>query len=168
MDPIAAVGVDVNENIFPKTNAAVESENTPSWTWFLKLLNKQFDERPDLPVLTIISDRQKGLKVAIEKVSGLPCSHAIVAIDHRHEDVTKFCGVYLTVQMYRRSYSFPFNLIPNTLELSDIVYTTVIPPTARRTAGRLKKRRKQTEYKESRPPKCSRCGVVGHNRNTCN
>ncbi|ERN14499.1 hypothetical protein AMTR_s00174p00067570 [Amborella trichopoda] len=55
---LAADGVDANENIFPIAYAMVESENTPSWNWFLELLNEQFWERPDLPALTIISNLQ--------------------------------------------------------------------------------------------------------------
>ncbi|ERN14143.1 hypothetical protein AMTR_s00021p00250060 [Amborella trichopoda] len=77
-------------------------------------------------------------------VSGLPCSHAIAIIDHRHEDITEFCGVYFRVQMYRRAYSLPFNPMPDALELPYIVYTTVIPPAARRIASRSKKRYRQT------------------------
>ncbi|XP_011621262.1 uncharacterized protein LOC105420214 [Amborella trichopoda] len=65
---LATIGIDVNENIFFRKYAVVESENTPSWIWFLKLLNEQFQEMPDLPALSIVSDRQKRLQVAIEKV----------------------------------------------------------------------------------------------------
>ncbi|ERN05695.1 hypothetical protein AMTR_s00006p00217540 [Amborella trichopoda] len=65
------------------------------------------------------------------QVSGLLCSHLIAAIDHRHEEVTEFCGFYFTVQMFCRTYSLPFNPMPEALELSMIVYTIVMPPTAR-------------------------------------
>ncbi|ERM96471.1 hypothetical protein AMTR_s00001p00257190 [Amborella trichopoda] len=73
------------------------------------------------------------------QVSGLSSSHAIAAVDHRHEDVTNYCGVYFTVQMYHRAYSHPFNPMPYVLELPEITYTTVTPPAARRTAGQPKK-----------------------------
>ncbi|ERN10409.1 hypothetical protein AMTR_s00026p00171440 [Amborella trichopoda] len=73
------------------------------------------------------------------KVSGLPCSYAITAIDHRHEDVTEFCGIYFIVQIYRRAYYLSFNPIPDALELPEIEYTTVMPPAARRIVGRPKK-----------------------------
>ncbi|ERM97685.1 hypothetical protein AMTR_s00130p00118290 [Amborella trichopoda] len=56
------------------------------------------------------------------QVSGLSCSHAIAAVDHRHQDVTEFCGVYFTIQIYHRANSLPFNPMPDTLELQDIVY----------------------------------------------
>ncbi|XP_011623171.1 uncharacterized protein LOC105420604 [Amborella trichopoda] len=59
---LAAVGVDANENIFPITY------EVESWTWFIELFNEQFDERSDLPALTIILDFQKGLQATIEKV----------------------------------------------------------------------------------------------------
>ncbi|ERN14375.1 hypothetical protein AMTR_s00033p00227300 [Amborella trichopoda] len=82
--------------------------------------------------------------------------------DHRHEDVTNFCGVYFIVQIYRRAYSVPYNPMLDVLQLPKIVYTTGMPPATRRTAGRSKKRHMKTEFKEIRPLKCSRCGVVGH------
>ncbi|ERN17687.1 hypothetical protein AMTR_s00059p00205030 [Amborella trichopoda] len=65
---LAVVGVDANENIFSITYVVVESENAASCTWFLELLNEQFSERPDLPALTILSDHQKRLQIAIEIV----------------------------------------------------------------------------------------------------
>ncbi|ERN15824.1 hypothetical protein AMTR_s00039p00159070 [Amborella trichopoda] len=97
------------------------------------------------------------------QVSGLSCNHAITAIGHRHEDVTNYCDIYFTVQMYHTAYSLPFNPMPDVLELSYIVYAIVMPPAARRTVGWPKKIRKQTKYKEIRHLKCSRCEVVGHN-----
>ncbi|ERN17834.1 hypothetical protein AMTR_s00047p00187650 [Amborella trichopoda] len=39
------------------------------------------------------------------QISGLLCSHAIAAIDHRNQNI------YFTVQMYHREYSLPFNHI---------------------------------------------------------
>ncbi|ERN10629.1 uncharacterized protein LOC18438809 [Amborella trichopoda] len=89
------------------------------------------------------------------QVGELSCSHAIAVIDHRHEDVINFCGIYFIVQMYRRTYSLPFNKMPNVLELPEIVYTTVMLSAVRRTAGRPKKHRRQTKYKEIKRLKCS-------------
>ncbi|ERN10911.1 hypothetical protein AMTR_s00164p00038360 [Amborella trichopoda] len=80
---------------------------------------------------------------------------------------THTCSCRVWQYKYTRAYSLPFNPMPDELELPEIVYTTVMPPAARRTAGRPMKRRRQTEYKDIRPLKCSRCGVVGHNRKTC-
>ncbi|ERN08923.1 hypothetical protein AMTR_s00015p00249640 [Amborella trichopoda] len=100
-------------------------------------------------------------------VSGLLCSHEIAAIDHKHKDLTKFCVVYFTFQMYGRAYSLPFNPMSDVLELPKIAYTTVMLPAARRTAGPPKKRRRQTKYEKIKLLKCSRCMVVGHNQKTC-
>ncbi|ERN10917.1 hypothetical protein AMTR_s00164p00051510 [Amborella trichopoda] len=106
------------------------------------------------------------MKFIKNEVSELPCNHAIAAIDHKHEDVIEFYGIYFTVQMYRRAYSLPFNPMPDVLELSNIVYIAVLPSATRRTAGRPKKQHRQIEYKEITPLKCNRCGVVGRNRKT--
>ncbi|ERN00884.1 uncharacterized protein LOC18428956 [Amborella trichopoda] len=84
---LAAVGVDANENIFPIAYAVVESENASSWTWFLELLNEQFDERSDLPALTIISNRQKWLQAAIEKV--FPTSEQGYCMNHLADNFKK-------------------------------------------------------------------------------
>ncbi|ERM93746.1 hypothetical protein AMTR_s00004p00263050 [Amborella trichopoda] len=86
-DTLTVVEVDANENIFPITYAMVESETTPSWTWFLELLNEQFDERPDLPAWTIISNRQKGLQAAIEKV--FPTSEQGYSMNHLIDNFKK-------------------------------------------------------------------------------
>ncbi|ERM93946.1 hypothetical protein AMTR_s00137p00110080 [Amborella trichopoda] len=53
-----------------------------------------------------------------EKVTGLLCSHVFTVIDHSYQDVTEFCGVYRTMEMYHRAYSLPFNPKPDAHELS--------------------------------------------------
>ncbi|KAL4583183.1 hypothetical protein LXL04_007749 [Taraxacum kok-saghyz] len=37
---VAATGIDSNNSIFPIAYVLLKSENTPSWTWFLKLLRE--------------------------------------------------------------------------------------------------------------------------------
>ncbi|XP_039132322.1 uncharacterized protein LOC120269103 [Dioscorea cayenensis subsp. rotundata] len=64
---LSAVGIDLNDCIFPIAYAVVLIENRESWTWFMEAL------RDDLEIwnskyVTIMSDRQKGLKRAVEEV----------------------------------------------------------------------------------------------------
>ncbi|GKB63284.1 uncharacterized protein Tco_0919470 [Tanacetum coccineum] len=62
---VSATGIDGNNSIFPVAYGVLESENTASWSWFLKLLKEEI-EIPD--GLVISSDMQKGLEAAISDV----------------------------------------------------------------------------------------------------
>ncbi|ERM98624.1 hypothetical protein AMTR_s00109p00088670 [Amborella trichopoda] len=95
---LTVVGVDANEHIFPIVYAVVESENTPSWTWFLELLNAQFRERPDLPILAIVSYCQKGLQVAIEKV--FPTSEHDYCMNHLANNFKKSYRNLVLTKLY--------------------------------------------------------------------
>ncbi|ERN05724.1 hypothetical protein AMTR_s00006p00243540 [Amborella trichopoda] len=64
---LAAICVDANGGMLPIAIAVVDIEDTDSWVWFLTCLWEQLNERPNLR-FTIISDRQKGLKNAIQRV----------------------------------------------------------------------------------------------------
>lgn len=64
---ISAVGRDGNNQIYPIAWAIVETENTDSWRWFIKLLVEDL-EGGDGSGWTVVSDQQKGLKVAIDEL----------------------------------------------------------------------------------------------------
>ncbi|ERN00521.1 hypothetical protein AMTR_s00102p00053770 [Amborella trichopoda] len=87
----------------------------------------------------ILQAREKPLIKLLECVR-VPCPKNGAALLHRRP---------------KRAYSLLFNPLPDVLKLSEIVYTTVMPPAARQTASRPKNRRMQIEYKEIRPLKCS-------------
>ncbi|XP_023758056.1 uncharacterized protein LOC111906539 [Lactuca sativa] len=53
--------------MYPVAYAVVETESTSSWTWFLELLGEDLDLGENSN-FTFISDRQKGIIPAIEKV----------------------------------------------------------------------------------------------------
>jgi NAD-dependent dihydropyrimidine dehydrogenase PreA subunit len=57
---LTAVGMDPNDCIFPIAVAAVEVEDTTSWTWFLETLKSDLGIINTTP-WTIMSDRQKVL-----------------------------------------------------------------------------------------------------------
>nr|KAJ0207509.1 hypothetical protein LSAT_V11C500261200 [Lactuca sativa]KAJ0207802.1 hypothetical protein LSAT_V11C500261320 [Lactuca sativa] len=61
----AATSIDGNNGMFPVAYGVLESENTKSWTWFLKSLEKAIGTPNGL---VISSDMQKGLEVAITQV----------------------------------------------------------------------------------------------------
>ncbi|GJV04332.1 chloroplast stem-loop binding protein of 41 kDa b, chloroplastic [Tanacetum coccineum] len=62
-----AVGLDSNNRIYPLAYALVEAETKSSWCWFLQCLGDDIDLRPNLKY-TFISDRQKGIVLAIKTV----------------------------------------------------------------------------------------------------
>ncbi|XP_039127030.1 uncharacterized protein LOC120263224 [Dioscorea cayenensis subsp. rotundata] len=64
---LSAIGIDPNDCIFPLAYAVVLTESRQTWTWFMELL------RDDLEIwnskyITIMSDRQKGLKRVVEDI----------------------------------------------------------------------------------------------------
>ncbi|XP_023745298.2 uncharacterized protein LOC111893477 [Lactuca sativa] len=64
---LTVVGLDSNNGIYPVAYEVVETESTSSWTWFLELLGEDLDLGPNSN-FTFISDRQKGIIPAMEKV----------------------------------------------------------------------------------------------------
>lgn len=62
---LSAIAKDENDNIFPVAIAVVEQENKESWIWFLEQFVDDFG-RPEELNLVFISDKQKGLLLAIE------------------------------------------------------------------------------------------------------
>ncbi|KAK8618216.1 hypothetical protein V6N13_132217 [Hibiscus sabdariffa] len=64
---LAAVSVDANDSIYPIAYAIVEAETESCWNWFLSLLGADLGIRSSHNI-TIVSDKQKGLKEAILEV----------------------------------------------------------------------------------------------------
>ncbi|XP_076932443.1 uncharacterized protein LOC143597974 [Bidens hawaiensis] len=64
---LTAVGLDPNNCIYPVSYAIVEAENNDSWTWFLQCLADDMDLDSN-SYFTFISDRQKGLLPAVERL----------------------------------------------------------------------------------------------------
>ena len=63
---LAAVGRDANNQLYPVAWAVVQVENTDNWVWFIAKL------KADLGIgdgegFTLISDRQKGLLIAVDQ-----------------------------------------------------------------------------------------------------
>ncbi|GKB88972.1 heat stress transcription factor B-4-like protein [Tanacetum coccineum] len=56
---LVAVGLDLNNGIYPLAYVLVEAESKSSWCWFLQCLGDDIDLHPNLN-FTFISDRQKG------------------------------------------------------------------------------------------------------------
>ncbi|KAJ0546957.1 putative Zinc finger, SWIM-type, MULE transposase domain-containing protein [Helianthus annuus] len=81
---LSAVGADPNNNIYPVAYAIVEAENLSSWTWFLQCLGDDLDLGSNSH-FTFISDRQKGLMAAIQKL--FPLAEHRFCLKHIHENM---------------------------------------------------------------------------------
>ncbi|GJR98976.1 FAR1-related sequence 10 [Tanacetum coccineum] len=83
---LTAVGVDANNGIYPVAYGIVESENQYSWTWFLKCLGDDFDLYSNSN-FTFITDRQKGLLPALEKL--FPHAQHRYCVRHIYENMNQ-------------------------------------------------------------------------------
>ncbi|XP_022036681.1 uncharacterized protein LOC110939250 [Helianthus annuus] len=81
---LSAVGVDPNNGIYPLAYAVVEAETLNSWTWFLQCLGKDLELESNSN-FTFISDRQKGIIPALQKV--FPCAEHRFCLRHIHENM---------------------------------------------------------------------------------
>jgi hypothetical protein len=66
MTLLVAVTRDGNNKTLPLAWAIVPGESTEHWSWFLEHLEQAFPVMGS-PGLTLISDREKGLKNAVEE-----------------------------------------------------------------------------------------------------
>ncbi|CAI9295179.1 unnamed protein product [Lactuca saligna] len=83
---LTAVGVDYNNGIYPLAYAIVETENTDSWKWFLECIADDLDLYANSN-FTFISDRQKGLQIAISQL--FPCAEHRFCLRHIHDNMRK-------------------------------------------------------------------------------
>ncbi|GJX50265.1 mutator type transposase [Tanacetum coccineum] len=83
---LTAVGVDANNGIYPVAYGIIESENQYSWTWFLKCLGDDFDLYSNSN-FTFITDRQKGLLPALEKL--FPHAQHRYCVRHIYENINQ-------------------------------------------------------------------------------
>ncbi|GKC60913.1 hypothetical protein Tco_1088511 [Tanacetum coccineum] len=87
---LTAIGLDANNGIYPLAYAIVEKETTCSWTWFLECLGGDLGMTKESN-FTFISDKQKGLAIAMTNV--FPCAEHMSCLRHIHENMkTKWNG----------------------------------------------------------------------------
>lgn len=64
---LCASAVDADDQLFPLAFAVVDAESDDNWMWFLSELRKLLGVNTDkMPVLTILSERRKGIVEAVE------------------------------------------------------------------------------------------------------
>ena len=110
----------------------------------------------------------------------IPCRHAIKAAFSVGKQAHTLTDDMYTTASWRSVYEETINPITvpedSWIVPSHVKQAKVLPPESRRGAGRRKKRRYETVEDKIRSSKitqrsirrkCSRCGIVGHNRSTC-
>ncbi|GJW28375.1 heat stress transcription factor B-4-like protein [Tanacetum coccineum] len=87
---LVAVGLDSNNGIYLLAYALVEAESKSSWCWFLQCLGDDIDLHL-ISNFTFISDRQKGIILAIKTV--YPSAEHIYCLRHIHQNIKHgWCG----------------------------------------------------------------------------
>ncbi|KAL4566123.1 hypothetical protein LXL04_030233 [Taraxacum kok-saghyz] len=81
---LTVVGLDGNNCTYPLAYAIVEAENISSWTWFLDILGDDLQLYSNSN-FTFISDRQKGVQVAVSKL--VPQAEHRFCLRHIHENM---------------------------------------------------------------------------------
>ncbi|KAK9273792.1 hypothetical protein L1049_018602 [Liquidambar formosana] len=86
MQLMAAVGRDLNEQMFPIAIAIVEGETRESWEWFLEMLFSDIG-LPSSRKWTFISDQQKGLVPALAAIA--PTAEHRFCVRHLYGNLAK-------------------------------------------------------------------------------
>ncbi|XP_057811287.1 uncharacterized protein LOC131025510 [Salvia miltiorrhiza] len=112
------------------------------------------------------------------EITGIPCVHAVSAINFMKEDPAVYVHNYLSTETYLRAYSFPLEPINGERLWPKAEGYPVQPPQVRIMPGRPKKKRiRDTDEKDPKQPSslrktgckmtCQRCLQEGHNSRGC-
>lgn len=99
-------------------------------------------------------------------VLGIPCSHAVAAINLKGLNPYDFCEHWFSTETYRLTYN---DVVHATRDIGQWEKSSmqVLPPHVRRQSGRPKKIRIRTKDRKRKRVTCSNCKAKGHNRQTC-
>ncbi|XP_057808518.1 uncharacterized protein LOC131022996 [Salvia miltiorrhiza] len=109
---------------------------------------------------------------------GIPCLHAIAAIEFMEHDPASYVNEYYTIEQYKQAYSFGLEPLNGERLWPQVEGYVVKPPSIRKMPGRpkLKRKRAAHEVDPVNPNKlrrhgqkitCKNCGQVGHNSRGC-
>lgn len=103
------------------------------------------------------------------QLMGLPCDHAMAAIDFERYDPYSFCQKGYLAKLYLETYE---EVICPTLERSqwqnrEHPVPVILPPKIRRRVGRPKSINADIKTPIDKPRVCGACGEVGHNKRAC-
>ncbi|XP_038690210.1 uncharacterized protein LOC119989000 [Tripterygium wilfordii] len=110
-------------------------------------------------------------------LTGIPCCHAMSAIGYVQLDPEDFVNECYTKEAYMRAYEFSVMPTNGATLWPRVNGDPILLPKYTNAPGRPRKR-KRREFDEPRTTnllrrryplvKCSKCGVEGHNKRTCN
>ncbi|XP_058208017.1 uncharacterized protein LOC131321031 [Rhododendron vialii] len=110
------------------------------------------------------------------QLTGIPCYHAIAAIQKNKEHVETYVHPYFIKSGYLAAYSYMIHPVPDMLDFVEIGFQPLNPPNSKRESGRPKKLRRRTTDESRDPNKvtirglnvtCAKCMQVGHNKRSC-
>ena len=102
-------------------------------------------------------------------ITRIPCKHACATITWMGREIYQYCDWYMTVVAFRASYAPIIYPIPDYEKRFVPPEERVLkPPLTKKRRGRPCTRRINNRSLNTRPVKCSRCNMEGHNRASCN
>ena len=106
-------------------------------------------------------------------LSGIPCVHAIAAINYIHQTPEQFLNDYFSVEKFKECYYTNISPVNGSNLWPETDFIKPLPPLARRMPGRPKvNRRRHVSENEGmvhtpRTVRCGKCYQFGHNSKTC-
>ncbi|XP_052172298.1 uncharacterized protein LOC127788228 [Diospyros lotus] len=100
----------------------------------------------------------------------LPCGHALAAARSRNIHPYSLCSSYYQTEALLCAYADPIMPVGSQADWTvpaKIAFIKLLSPANRRKRGRRQICRIPSSGEEKRRVKCSRCGLIGHNRQTC-
>ncbi|XP_039143349.1 uncharacterized protein LOC120280548 [Dioscorea cayenensis subsp. rotundata] len=104
------------------------------------------------------------------QVSGLPCMHAIAALNKIGRSVYDYCSKYFRADVYQMMYSVCVQPIPDIETVDTIDFAgegNLFPMPVRRPPGRPRRKRINPNKPVTMQRLCSKCKEAGHNKATC-
>lgn len=104
------------------------------------------------------------------QMTGLPCMHALAAMEYTNGCIDDYCSKYFLTECYRLAYSLSINPIPDAgrpTSTDPFHSPSTCSPRTRRMAGRPKEKPTETRIVIKRALHCSKCQGLGHNKKTC-
>lgn len=101
------------------------------------------------------------------QISGLPCIHALAALNRVGRSFYDYCSKYFTTEMYHLAYSASIQPIPDVERIYLNNNGDYYPPSNRRPPGRPRRKRINPNKTTTVIRLCSRCKMAGHNKATC-
>ncbi|WOL17484.1 hypothetical protein Cni_G26276 [Canna indica] len=106
------------------------------------------------------------------QLCGIPCPHAIAAINYLGRDLAHFVDSYLKKETYMLAYQSTIEPM-NGQKMWPRMNEPLLPPNFLKKVGRPKKVKKKDKTKKDPNPKkggtikCTICGGYEHNKRTC-